>query len=44
MAEIVRELGVGEPSLGYWMAKDGKARPVADAERFGADPLRWTRV
>jgi transposase len=37
VAEIARELGVGESSLAYWVAKDRKARQAADPERFAAE-------
>jgi transposase len=37
VAEIARELGVGESSLSYWLAKDRKAREVENPERFVAE-------
>jgi transposase len=37
LAEIARELGVGESSLAYWVAKGRKARQTADPERFAAE-------
>lgn len=37
IAEVARELGCGESSLGYWMAKDREQRAVADPERFAAE-------
>jgi transposase len=47
-AEVARELGVGESSLAYWLAKDRKARRVADPERFAvetteSDEVRYLR-
>lgn len=37
LAQIARELGVGETSLGYWVAADRKQRASADPERFAAE-------
>jgi transposase len=37
VAEIARELGVGESSLSYWLAKDRKARQAENPERFVAE-------
>ena len=37
VAEIARELGVGESSLGGWVAKDRRARQAADPERYAVD-------
>lgn len=37
VAEIARELGVGESSLGYWVARDRKQRAQADPERFAVE-------
>ena len=37
VAEIARELGVGESSLGYWLAKDRDSREAADPVRFAAE-------
>lgn len=37
VAEIARELGVGESSLGYWVTKDRKARQVENPEAFAAE-------
>jgi transposase len=37
IAEIARELGIGESNLGYWLAKDRAERTGADPERFGAE-------
>ena len=34
---LARELGCGESSLGYWLAKDRQSRAVADPERFAAE-------
>ena len=34
VAEIARELGVGESSLSYWVAKDRKERADRDPKRF----------
>jgi transposase len=44
VAEIARELGVGESSLGYWVAKDRKAREVADPERYAAEAAESEEV
>jgi transposase len=37
VAEIARELGVGESSLAYWLEKDRKTRLAEEPERFAAD-------
>ncbi len=37
IAEIARELGIGESNLGYWLAKDRAERAGADPERSGAE-------
>lgn len=37
VAEIARELGVGESSLGNWVAQDRKARQAADPQAFAAE-------
>lgn len=37
MAEVAKELGCGESSLGYWMAKDRVERAAADPERYAAE-------
>ncbi len=37
VAEIARELGVGESSLGYWLAKDRKARAAENPEAFAVE-------
>lgn len=37
VAQIARELGVGETSLNYWMAKDREQRAAADPVRFAAE-------
>jgi transposase len=44
MAEIARELGVGESSLNYWVLKDRKARQAADPERFVAETAESDEV
>ena len=36
MAEIARELGVGESSLAYWVRKDREERAAANPEEFAA--------
>jgi transposase len=37
IAEVARELGCGESSLGYWLAKDREQRAASDPERFAAE-------
>ena len=37
VASVARELGCGESSLGYWVAKDREQRAQADPERFAAE-------
>jgi len=37
VAEVARELGVGESTLGSWVARDRKARQAADPEQFAAE-------
>ena len=37
LAQSARELGVGETSLGYWVAGDRKERAAADPERFAVE-------
>ena len=37
LAQIARELGVGETSLGNWVARDREQRAAADPGRFGAE-------
>jgi transposase len=37
IAEVARELGCGESSLGYWVAKDRQARVAEDPQRFAAE-------
>jgi len=37
IAEIARELGVGETSLNRWVKKDEATRETADPKRFGAE-------
>jgi transposase len=44
VAEIARELGVGESSLGNWVAKDRKERQVADPERFEAETAESAEI
>ena len=34
---IARELGCGESSLSYWLAKDRQSRAAADPERFATE-------
>jgi transposase len=43
-AEIARELGVGESSLAYWVAKDRKERLVADPVRFEAETVESAEI
>ncbi len=44
VAEIARELGVGESSVGYWVAQDRKGRQVAEPERFAAETVESNEV
>lgn len=37
IAQIAKELGVGESNLSYWLAKDHQKRVTADPERFAAE-------
>jgi transposase len=37
IAEVARELGVGESSLGTWVARDREARQAENPERFAGD-------
>jgi transposase len=37
LAQIARELGIGESSLSYWVAKDRSQRAAADPERFAVE-------
>jgi transposase len=37
IAEVARELGCGESSLGCWVAKDREARAAEDPQRFAAE-------
>ena len=37
VAEIARELGIGETSLGGWVAKDRERRADADPVRYAAE-------
>jgi transposase len=37
IAVLARELGIGETSLGNWVAKDRIERATADPERFAAE-------
>jgi len=37
ISDIARELGCGESSLGYWLAKDRQSRAATDPERFAAE-------
>src|SRR2546421_2134799 len=37
IAEVAKELGCGESSLGYWMTKDRAERAAADPERYAAE-------
>jgi transposase len=37
IADVARELGCGESSLGYWVAKDRKSRAEAEPERFAVE-------
>ena len=44
VAEVARELGVGESSLSYWVSKDRKAREAADPARFAAETAESDEV
>jgi transposase len=44
IAEIARELGCGESSLGYWVAKDRKQREAADPGRYAAESAESEEV
>jgi transposase len=44
VAEIARELGVGESSLGYWLAKDRKDREASDPARAVLDAAESDEV
>ena len=37
IGDVARELGCGESSRGYWMAKDRQERAAADPERYAAE-------
>jgi transposase len=37
IADVARELGCGESSLGSWVAKDRQERAAADPERYAAE-------
>ena len=37
IADVARELGCGESSLSYWLAKDRAERAAADPERYAAE-------
>ena len=37
IAQIAKELGIGESNLRYWLAKDRETRVTADPERFAAE-------
>jgi transposase len=44
VAEIARELGVGESSLGYWVTKDRKARAAENPDRFAVETAESEEV
>lgn len=44
IAEVARELGVGESSLSYWVAKDRAARQEADPAGFAAETAESEEV
>jgi transposase len=44
IAEVAHELGCGESSLGYWMAKDRAARVAADPQRFAAEQVESDEI
>jgi transposase len=37
LAQIARELGIGESSLSYWVGKDRDLRAAADPARFAVE-------
>ena len=37
IAQIAKELGIGESNLSYWLAKDRQQRVTADPERLAAE-------
>lgn len=44
IAEVAKELGCGESSLGYLMTKDRAERAVADPERYAAEVAEFAGV
>jgi transposase len=44
ISDVARELGCGESSLGYWLARDRAARVAADPERFAAEQAESDEV
>ncbi|MGH3429106.1 MAG: transposase [Mycobacteriales bacterium] len=44
LAQIARELGIGESNLGGWVAKDRAERAAADPERFAAETAESEEV
>ena len=44
VAQVAKELGVGESSLSYWLMKDREERASADPERFAAETAESDEV
>ena len=44
ISAVVRDLGCGESSLGYWLARDRQSRAVADRERFAAEQAESAEI
>ncbi len=44
LAQIARELGVGETSLGYWVARDREQRVAADPRRYAAETAESVEI
>ena len=44
VAEIARELGVGESSLGSWVAKDRRDRQAEDPQRYAQEKAESEEV
>jgi transposase len=44
IADVARELGCGDSSLSYWLAKDRDVRAAADPERFAAEAAETEEI
>jgi transposase len=44
VAQIAKDLGIGESNLSYWLAKDREERVTADPERFAAQTAEADEV